>query len=112
MSLLTDLWNTIHGILTSSGMIMLVIGALIVLAAGFMMQNFGSIVTTTFVALLAFALAGYVEAVVVGHQNASAFATTEWNSFLALHMLTLLAFTVLFGVLIAVVHLVRSLVLR
>jgi hypothetical protein len=112
MSVLTDLWNTMHGIVTSADVVTLVIMAVVALGAGFMMQSLGSIVTTTFVALLAFALAGYVRAVTAGGQNAAAYAQTDWHGFLGLQMLTLLAYAVTFAIVITVVHAVRSLVLR
>jgi hypothetical protein len=112
MSFLMDIWNTIHGILTSSDLITLGLMALIALGAGFMMQSMGSIVTTTVVALVAFALVGYVRAVTMGGQNASAFATKDWQAFQGLHMMTLLAYAVAFAVVIAVVHTARSVFMR
>ena len=81
-----------------------VLMALIALGAGFMMQGFGSIVTTTVVALIAFALAGYVRAVTMGGQNASAFASKDWHNFQDLHMMTLLAYAVTFAVVIAMLR--------
>ena len=112
MSVIWDIWNTIHGIVTSSDTITLALAVVILLAAGFMMQGFESLLTTTLVALLAFALLGYVRAVTLDKQNAAAFATTDWHNFLGLHMLTLLAYAVTFAIGIAIVHLVRSLVMR
>jgi hypothetical protein len=112
MSFLTDIWNTIHVILNSSDVITLALMALIALGAGFMMQSMGSIVTTTLVALVAFALAGYVRAVTMGGQNASALATKDWQAFQGLHMMTLLAYALAFGVVIAVVHAARGLIGR
>lgn len=111
MSVLNDIWHSMHGIVASADVVTLVIMAVIALGAGFMMQSFGSIVTTTFVALLAFALAGYVRAVTAGGQNAAAYAQTDWHGFLGLQMLTLVAYALTFAVVIAVVHFVRSLVL-
>ncbi len=111
MSALNDIWNSIHAIITSADVITLVIMGLIALAAGFTMQSMSSIVTTTFVALVAFALAGYVRAV-VGGQNAAAFAQTDWHGFLGLQMLTLLAYAITFAIVIAIVHAIRSVVLR
>ncbi len=63
---LMDIWHTIHSILTTSDLITLGIMAVVAIGAGFMMQSFGSIVTTTLVALVAFALVGYVRAVTLG----------------------------------------------
>jgi hypothetical protein len=112
MSIIMDIWRTVHGIITSADTITLVIMAVIALGAGFMMQSLGAIITTTFVALLAFSLATYVRAVVAGHQNAAAFAQTDWHYFLGLQMLTLVAYALTFGVIIAVVHFARSLIQR
>jgi hypothetical protein len=112
MAFLTDIWNTIHAIVTTSDLITLGLMALIALGAGFMMQSFGSIVTTTVVALVAFALAGYVKAVTMGGENASTFATKDWQAFQELHMMTLLAYAIAFAVVIAVVHAARSMIMR
>ena len=112
MSLVMDIWNAIREIVASADMITLVIAAVILLGAGYMMQGIESIVTTTFVALLAFALAGYVRAVTLGGQNATDFAAVDWHNFLDLHMLTLVAYALTFAAGIAVVHAVRSLVIR
>lgn len=112
MSALMDLWHTMHGIVVSSDIVTLVIMAIIALGAGFMMQSMSSIVTTTFVALIAFALAGYVRAVTAGGENAAAYAQTDWHGFMGLPMMTLVAYAVTFAIVIALVHVVRSLILR
>ena len=112
MVFLTDIWNAIHTILTTSDLISLGLMALIAIGAGFMMQSLGSVVTATVVALVAFALAGYVRAVTMGGQNAAAFATKDWQAFQNLHMLTLLAYAVAFAVVIAVAHTARSVLMR
>jgi len=111
MSILLDIWNAVHAIIASSGMVALITMAVIAVAGGFMMQSFNSIITTTVVALLAFALATYAYAVARG-ANAAASAQADWHNFLDLHMMTLLAYAITFAVAIAVVHFVRSLVIR
>jgi hypothetical protein len=105
-----DIWHTAHGILTTSDLITLGIMAVVAIGAGFMMQSLGSIVTTTVVALVAFALVSYARAVTLGGQNASAYATTDWQAFQNLHMLQLLAYSVTFAVVIAIAHTARSLI--
>jgi hypothetical protein len=105
-----DIWHTAQGILTTSDVITLGIMAVVAIGAGFMMQSLGSIVTTTVVALVAFALVSYARAVTLGGQNASAYATTDWQAFQNLHMLQLLAYSVTFAVVIAVAHTARSLI--
>jgi hypothetical protein len=108
MSALMDVWHTIHAIVTTADYWTLGIAVVVVLVAGFMIEGLGAVVGTTFWALIAFALLGYVRAVTVGKQDFSAYATTEWHNFLALPMLTLIAYFVIFAVLIGVVHLIRS----
>jgi hypothetical protein len=112
MSIVWDIWNTIHAIITSSDMITLGIAAVVVLGAGFMMQGMESLASTTLVALLAFALLGYVRAVTLGKQPAAQFATTDWHNFATTNGLTLLAYVLIFAVGIAVVQVVRSVVIR
>lgn len=111
MSVLMVIWSAVHGIISTSGMIPLVLMAAIALAAGFMMQSFSSIVSATVIAMIAFALATYAYAVARG-ASAAASAQADWNTFLGLHTLTLLAYALTFAVAIAVVHAVRSLVMR
>lgn len=111
MSILTELWTNVHGIILSGDWVTLAIMVVIALGAGFMMQNYASIITTTFVALIAFALAGYVRAI-AGGQNAEAYAQTDWHNFLGLHMLTLVSYALTFAIVISVVHAIRSIVQR
>lgn len=112
MSIIWDIWNTIHAIVTSSSMVMLIIGAVIILGAAFMMQSLESLATTTLVALIAFALIGYVYAVTVLKQPAAAFATADWHNFTTMNGLTLLAYGLIFGAGIAVANVVFSVVRR
>lgn len=112
MSALTDIWHAMLAIVTSGDHISLAIMIVIAIAAGYLMQSFGSIVTTTFVALLAFALVGYVKAIALGGQNAEAYAQTDWHGFLGLQMMTLLAYALTFAIAISVVHAIRSAVMR
>ena len=44
--------------------------------------------------------------------KATEFATTDWHNFTTLNGLTLLAYALTFAIGIAIVHLVRSLVIR
>jgi len=111
MPFLMDIWHAIHDVVVSSDWKTLAIMAVIALGAGYMMQGFGSVVSTTVVALVAFALVEYAVAITIGKQNPSAYATADWKSFQELHMLTLLAYGLIFGVAIAVAHTARSLIL-
>ncbi|HXC56889.1 MAG TPA: hypothetical protein VNU97_16440 [Rhizomicrobium sp.] len=105
-----DIWHAMHAILTTSGWITLAIMAVIALGAGYMMSSFGSLVSTTVVALVAFALVSYARAITLGGQKASAYAATDWQAFQNLHMLDLLAYALLFAIVIAVAHAARSLI--
>ncbi len=113
MSALLDLFHSVMGIVTSGDYTSLAIMAAIAIAVGYMMENFGSIVTSTFVALVAFGLASYVVAVAkVGGKNAGTLAETDWHNLLGLTVHGLLAYAIAFAVVIGVVHVVRSVVMR
>ena len=85
--------------------------AVIAIAAGFMMQGMGSLVNTTVVALVVFGLALFVVGITKGG-NAAALAESDWKALLAWQVHGLLAYTILFGVIIAVVQVIRSVVMR
>ncbi len=112
MSSLMDVWNGIVSIFGSADMITLGIIIVIVLAAGFIMQGFESIVTTTVIALVLFGLAGYVRAVALSGKNAAALAESQFHGFLGMTMQTLLAYAIAFAIGIGIIHLVRSIVMR
>jgi hypothetical protein len=109
-----EIWNAISGIVMGAvhDPITLGIALVVLLAAGFMMQGMEALLSTTLLAMLAFALLGYVRMVTLGKQPAAAYATTDWHSFTVTPGLTLLAYLITFAVVIAVVNTVRSLVLR
>jgi len=111
MPFLMDIWHAIHDVIFSAVWKTLAIMAVIALGAGYMMQSLNSVVSTTVVALVAFALIEYALAITVGKQNPAAYATTDWKAFQELHMLTLLAYAVIFAVAIGVAHAARSLIL-
>lgn len=113
MAALLDLWHSIIAIVTTGDWLTLAIMAAIALAVGYMMENFGSIVTSTFVALVAFGLVTYVVAVAkVGGKNAGTLAETDWHNLLGLTVHSLLAYAIVFAVVISLAHVVRSLVNR
>lgn len=111
MPFLLDIWHAIHAIVTTSDLITLGIMAVIALGAGLLMHSYGSIVTTTVIALVAFALAGYARAVVTG-QNASAFAASDWQAFLSLQMRQFMPYVLIFVMGIAIAHTARTLIAR
>lgn len=108
MSFLMDIWNAVHGILTTSDIMTLGIMAVIALGAGIMMQSAGSLLNTTVIALLAFALVEYALAITIGKHPAGQFAAADWQAFKVIQGLTLLAYALIFGVVIAVAHGIRS----
>ena len=113
MSALLDLWHSVMSIVTSGDWISLGIMAVIALAIGFAMQEFGSIVTATVAALALFAIASYVRAVVsVKNASAAALAQSDWHNLLAVTVHTLLAYAITFAIVIVAVRAVRSLVVR
>ncbi|HEY8697858.1 MAG TPA: hypothetical protein VIM02_09585 [Rhizomicrobium sp.] len=113
MSALIDLWHSVTGVFTSADMITLAIIVVIALAAGFMMESMGSLVTMTVGALVVFGLATYARAIAMGGgKDAGAVAQTDWHNLLGLQVQVLLAYAIAFAVVIAVVHLIRSLVWR
>lgn len=109
MTTLLDLWHSIIGIFTAGDSVTLVIMAAIALVTGYLMETFGSIVTSTFAALVLFALATYVRGVAVtGGKDAETLARTDWHYLLGLSVHHLLAYAITFAIVIAAVHLVRS----
>jgi hypothetical protein len=106
-----DIWHAVLVIVTSGDWKMLAVMAVIALGAGYLMQSFGSVVTTTVIALIAFALVEYALAITIGKQNPSSYAAVDWKAFQELHMLTLLAYGLIFAVGIAVAHTARTLIL-
>ena len=111
MPFLMDMWHAVQGIVMSSDWITLVVMAVIALGAGFLMHQISSLPTTTAVALVAFALAGYARGVLMGKQNAAASAGADWQAFLNLQMKMLLPYFLLFLVAIAIAHALRMVTL-
>ncbi|MBV9046581.1 MAG: hypothetical protein JO348_04320 [Alphaproteobacteria bacterium] len=111
MSFLMEIWGAVHAILTTSDVITLGMIAVLGLAAGFVMMSPATVIQTALLADLALALLKYAQAVTLGKQNASATATAYWKAFQAFHMMDLLAYTLIFVVLILVSHIARTLIL-
>jgi hypothetical protein len=117
MAWLTDLWNQITQIFTTADMITLAMIAIVVIAVGFMTESLSSIVTMTFVGLVAFAILEYVRALTgvgmpASNQDATALAQTDWHNLLTMQVQLLIAYAVAFAVLIGIVSTIRSLVFR
>ncbi|MGA7673909.1 MAG: hypothetical protein WCA78_02550 [Rhizomicrobium sp.] len=112
MSSLLDIWHTIQAIITHADWITLVIIAVIAIAGGFAIQSFNSILSATVLALIGFVVLVFLRAVTLGKQDFVAYAHTGWHDVLALPMISLIAYAVIFAVLIAVVNLIHSAVFR
>ena len=111
MSAVMDIWNTIVHVITSADTITLVLMVVVAAVAGFLMQEMGSILSATVIALVAFGLLTYLRAILLQHADASALATSDWHSFLGLQMQLVLAYAIAFGVVIAIVHTIRNMVM-
>ncbi len=108
MPFFNEICLAFHGIVAASDSLTLAIMIVIAIGAGALMRKLESIVTVTFVALIAFALFCYAKTVLVGRGNASDFALTYWQAFQNLHMLTLMAYAIGFAAVILAVYLARS----
>jgi hypothetical protein len=106
-----DVWNTILHIITSSDTITLVLMAVVALGAGFLMQEMGSLISTTVIALVAFSLLVYLRAIALQGAKAGPLAQADWHQFLGLPMQLVLAYAIAFGVVIAIVSAIRNTVL-
>ena len=112
MSAVIDIWHTIQGIMTHADWITLAIIAVVAIVGGFAIQGLNSILSATVLGLVGFVLLVFLRAVTLGKQDFTAYAHTGWHDVLGLQMMTLIAYFVIFAVLIGVVHLIRSAVLR
>lgn len=108
MSAVMDIWNTIVHLITTADAITLLLMAVVVLAAGFLMQEVGSILSTTIVALVAFGLLVYLRAIVLQGAKAGDLAKADWHAFLGLPMQLVLAYAIMFGIVIAIVSSIRN----
>ena len=109
MSALMDIWHAIQTIATSADYWTLGAAILIVIIAGFIMEGLSSLITVTLMSLLAFVLVKFALAMTMGGQHdPGVLAQSFWQGFVDFKMLTLLAYFILFGVLITVVNLIRS----
>ena len=112
MSALLEIWHTIQGVMTHADWITLAMIAVVAIAAGFAIQGLNSILGATILGLVGFVLLVFVRAVTLGKQDFMVYAHTAWHHILALPMMTLFAYFIIFAVLIGVVHLIRSVVFR
>ena len=109
MSALMDIWHNIQAVVTAADYYTIGAAILVVIIAGFLIESVRSVVPATLVALLAFVLIKLVLAMTVGGaHDIEAVATADWKAFVDLKMLVLVAYAVIFAVLIGVVNVIRS----
>ncbi len=107
-----EIWRSITGIFSASDLVTLLIMAVVAVGAGLAMQRMSSIVTATVGAMVLFAVALFVRAATMGGRNAMTLARTDWHNLLSLQVHVLLAYAIAFGAIIALVHYVRTAVMR
>lgn len=114
MSALTDLWNIIHGILLGPDHVTLGIILIIAIAAAFMTEGLAMVINSTFVALVAFGVAQIVRQAIAGGSKTdiSGLIQADWHAFMAWQVQLLLAYAIIFAVLIAIASTIRSLLMR
>lgn len=108
-----ELWNMAVQIFSTDDWVRLVIIAVIVIAGGFFMQGFGQLLNTTVLALIIYVVAMMVRAMMAaGAPDFGTLLQQYWDQFMAMDVKTLLVYVLTFGVLIAIVHGIRSAVMR
>jgi hypothetical protein len=113
MSAITDIWNSIHTIITTSDWITLGIIAVIALALAWF-SELASAVTTVFVALVVFGVANVLRGAVQGGSKTdfSTLLSTDWHNAMILPTQTLLAYAIIFAVVIVIVGIIKSVIGR
>jgi hypothetical protein len=112
MSALTDIWNTIHGILTTSDVIMLVIMAVIAIAVAWFSEGLGSLATAVLGALAVLGLAVFARGAIQNGKDIGGLAQTDWHNLMIMPTQTLLSYAIIFAVVILIVGIVRSVIGR
>lgn len=108
MSALMDIWHAVEALVTSGDYIALGIIVVIAIIAGVIIQGLNSVISATFWSLLAVAAAGFVRGIALNHQDTIVLAKSTWHGFVAMSPLTIVAYAVVFIVLISVVNVIRS----
>ena len=111
MSALMDIWNTILHIVHSADVITLGLMAVAAIGAGFLSMELGGLLTTAIGALIAFAVLTFLRGIILQHADASALLTADWHAFTIMPALLLLAYVIIFSVVIGVVSTIRNTVL-
>lgn len=110
MSALMDIWHAMQAVVTSADYYALGAAVLVIIIAGFLMESVRSVIPVTLVSLVAFALVRAAIAMATGHHDVAVLASTYWADFKNLPMLMLLAYMLIFGVLISLVSTIRNII--
>ncbi len=108
MSVINDIWAAIMGVIHGADTITLVLMAVAAIGAGFMTMELSSVLTTTVVAMIVFSILVFIRAVALQHANASDLWMSDWKAFEAMKAITLLAYGIIFAVVIAIVSTIRN----
>jgi|SRR5215469_2476303 len=113
MSSLMDLLHSVLAVVTSGDWLALGIMVVIAIGVGFVMQELGSILSSTVIALALFAVATYARGVVSAKgASAAALAQTDWHNLQSVTVHSLLAYGITFAIMIGAVYVVRTMVAR
>ncbi len=111
MSALLQIWHAVQAVVLSADYYTLGAAVAVIIIAGFLIDGLRGIVSATLLALIAFAAVKLIIALVIGKEHdVEVLAAADWRAFVDLKMLVLLAHALIFGVLIAVVGTIRSMV--
>jgi hypothetical protein len=108
MSAVTDIWNTIHGIITTPDWIMLVIMAVIAIGVAWFSEGLGSLITATLGSLVVLGLAVFVRGAIQNSKDVGGVAQADWHNLMIMPTQTLLAYAIIFAVVIAIVGAIRG----
>jgi hypothetical protein len=110
MFALFDIWNAIVSLVHAADPVIIGIALVVILVTGLLVKRAISLLNAVVLALIGFALIKYIIAIFQPGANALVLAKGDWLALTHMQVQTLLAYFFVFGVLIAVVHLIRSVV--
>jgi hypothetical protein len=114
MSSFIDIWHDIQGILTGSDW--LTLGAIVIIATSlaFMTEGFSMLITSTFVALVAFGVVMIARSIFIagGKTDAAGLIQDDWHAFMDWQVHLLLAYAIIFALLIALAGSIRRMAAR
>ena len=108
----SDLLSTMGNILEANDIVHLALMVLVVCVAGLGMPNLKSIIPTTIVALLTFAIASTATTAALGGAQAVEMIESDWSRLGALNPLVIVAYILVFMLMIVVVHLLGKMATR